>query len=75
MLLCHDTEDHDLNFQIHENLILYIRHVHHIAYIVHEMKKHIVFAHVSTNFCSIKVAIEILYLSSSKFESWLKSAN
>jgi hypothetical protein len=70
MLLCHDTEDHNLNFQIHENFILYIRHVLHIAFIVHEMKKHIIMlARVSTNCFSIKVTSEILYLSSSKFES------
>jgi hypothetical protein len=75
MLLYHETEDHNLNFQIHKNLILYTRHVLHIAYIVHEIKKHIMLARVSTNCCSVKVTIEILYLSSSKFESWLNSAN
>lgn len=33
MLLCRDTEDHNLNFHIHENLFLYIRHFLHIAYV------------------------------------------
>lgn len=46
------------------------------VYIVHEMEKHIIMlACISTNCCSIKVTIEILYLSSSTFESWLKSVN
>jgi hypothetical protein len=40
------------------------------VYIVHELEKHIIMlARVSTNCCSIEVTIEILYLSSLKFES------
>jgi hypothetical protein len=58
MLLCHDTES-EAEFTDPQK-----------SHNLHGIKKHIIMlASVSINCCSIKVAIEILFLRISKFDS------